>query len=206
MKCKSCNNEFNPIFSASGIVQSRICVSCRVSNDMTKRKAKVKESVSIDIKVENKALKTQLKTKAKINTKVKTIPQLIKLAQIQFNTFIRQRDALPGGYFLCPTCGKTKHIEGNYHACHVFSAGHYPALRFNENNVFGGCSSCNYFKHGMSNEYLIWLQGRLEDKDYKELIMIKDYWKSKVWHWDRNTLHGIIEKYKALNLQQGNKF
>jgi len=126
----------------------------------------------------------------------KSIPALLKLAEKYFNTFIRNRDR-DGDYFYCPTCQKTKKIEGNnYHACHLFPAGHYPALRFNEDNCFGGCLSCNYYKHGAGHEYVDWVRKKIGEVRYQRLIDLKDYYKKHGFKWDRFFLIEIIGKYK----------
>lgn len=189
MNCSKCHIEFTPFVRLNGIIESKLCTKCRYKKEMVKR-------------LEKKEV-----PKEKKQHETKTIAELLKLAQVQFNKYIRTRDTLPGGYFRCPTCSKTKKIEGgNFHACHVFSAGHYPALRFNEHNVFGGCSACNYYKHGESNEFVLWLQSYLPDEDYKALIEIKNFQKHKQWKWDRSEILAIIDKYKALNLQEGKEF
>lgn len=135
----------------------------------------------------------------------KSITQLRKLAVTYFHAFIRQRDRLSETHFKCPTCGKIKRIEGNnYHACHIFPAGHYPALAFNEDNVHGGCLACNYFKHGVSNEYVIWAQKHLGEDRWNNLVFLKDYWRGRVYKWDKETLINIIETYKPYYEQKPN--
>jgi hypothetical protein len=130
----------------------------------------------------------------KYNTK--SIPQLIKIAERHFNAFIRERDRI-GEYFNCPTCGKTKRIEGdNYQACHCFPAGFYSWHRFNENNVFGGCKQCNYFKHGSNYTYNDWVRKKIGEKEYQKLLDANDYYKSHGFKWDRIFLISIIIKYK----------
>jgi hypothetical protein len=126
----------------------------------------------------------------------KSIPQLLKLAETYFNRFIRERDR-DGDYFYCPTCQKTKRIEGNnYHACHLFPAGHYPALRFNEDNCFGGCLQCNYYKHGMGHEYGDYVRNKIGDERYNDLLYRKAYFKSNPFKWERIALIEKIETYK----------
>jgi len=66
--------------------------------------------------------------------KSRNISWLLEKATENFNLYIRNRDR-QGDYFYCPTCRQTKRIEGgNYHASHLFPAGHYSWLRFNEDN------------------------------------------------------------------------
>lgn len=126
----------------------------------------------------------------------KSIPQLIKIAEKHFNRFIRERDR-DGDYFYCPTCKKTKKIEGsNFHACHFYPAGHYPWHRFNENNVFGGCIQCNYYKHGMGHEYGDYVREKIGQEAYDKLKQDNDFYKRTGFKWDRFALIEIILKYK----------
>jgi hypothetical protein len=73
---------------------------------------------------------------------IKTLPELLKRCQIDFNRYINTRDAgLP-----CIACGEP--IRTTPHASHYLSVGARPNLRFSEFNVNRGCSKCNLFLHG----------------------------------------------------------
>jgi hypothetical protein len=121
---------------------------------------------------------------------------LIKKAEKAFNFFIRERDR-EGDYFKCPTCRRTKKIEnGNYHACHFFPAGQYAWHRFNEDNVFGGCLQCNYFKHGAGYNYSDYVRKRIGEEKYNRLIELNQHYKRVGFKWDRYELILLIEKYK----------
>lgn len=125
-----------------------------------------------------------------------SLPDLLKIATKHFNRFIRERDRL-GDSFFCPTCKRTKRIEGdNYQACHCFPAGFYPWLRFDENNCFGGCKSCNYYKHGASYIYNDWVRKKIGDEAYQKLLDDNDYYKSHGFKWDRFTIIEVVIKYK----------
>ena len=138
-----------------------------------------------------------MEAKLILKYKNKTISQLLKLATKHFNAFIRNRDR-QGDYFYCPTCKKTKRIEGTmYQACHLFPAGHYPWIRFNEDNLFGGCLSCNYFKHGAGHEYADWVRNKIGEQRYLKLKRLNDYHKQHGFKWDRFALIEIITKYKS---------
>ncbi len=113
-------------------------------------------------------------------------PKLLAKAQRVFNEFIRMRDAEQP----CITCGKYK-IE---HACHFYSAGHYTALRFNEDNVHGGCLQCNYFKHGSGNEYRRNIELRIGEQRLLLLDAIATRSRFKKWH--RVELETIITEYR----------
>ncbi len=113
-------------------------------------------------------------------------PALMQKAQRIFNEFIRQRDADK----TCITCGKYK-IE---HACHFYSAGHYTGLRFNEDNVHGGCLQCNYFKHGAGNEYRRNIELRIGEQ--RLLLLDSTATRQRFKKWSRLELEIIITEYK----------
>jgi hypothetical protein len=113
-------------------------------------------------------------------------PNLLKKAQATFNSYIRQRDADRP----CITCGKPK-IE---HACHFYSAGHYTGLRFNEDNVHGGCLQCNYFKHGAGNEYRRNIEARIGER--RLLLLDATATRQRFKKWSRTELEIIITEYR----------
>lgn len=118
--------------------------------------------------------------------KIISLPKLIQKAQKCFNAFIRERDKDCG----CITCNSGS-IE---HACHFYSAGHYSALRFNENNCHGGCLRCNYFKHGATGDY----RRRLENKIGLQKLQLLDSvaTRNPIKRWSRLELEEIIKTYK----------
>jgi hypothetical protein len=135
--------------------------------------------------------------------KDKSVPKLLSIAERHFNLFIRNRDR-KDDYFFCPTHangrGKLIRIEGdNYQACHLFPAGKYGWIRLNEDNVHGGCKSCNYFQHGVGYVYGDWVRKTIGEERYKKLIDMNEYYKQHSWHWDRFSLIEIILKYKNIN-------
>jgi len=72
----------------------------------------------------------------------------------EFSKMIRARDDI-GGYFRCPTCGRTLPID-------QADAGHYisrvrKATMFNEMNVHAQCRHCNRFQEGNHFLYRQWL-------------------------------------------------
>lgn len=116
----------------------------------------------------------------------KTLAQLKKQAQIVFNKFIRERDK----HLMCISCQKGK-VE---QAGHFYSAGHYQALRYNEDNTHGQCVRCNHFLSGNLNNYRINLEKRIG----KERLELLDSLANRKAHkWDRFELIEIIENYKT---------
>lgn len=125
----------------------------------------------------------------KSNTlKSKSIPALIKIAERHFNKFIRERDQGKP----CVSCGKFKRLE----AGHFYSAGHYSALRFEEDNVHGQCTRCN--KHLSANliEYQKNLVRRIGQERVDKLHLKAGIYKRTFFKWDRFSLINTIEKYR----------
>lgn len=119
--------------------------------------------------------------------KLRTVSDWTKLAQAEFNRFIRERDkALP-----CISCGRSTGAKRN--AGHYLSAGSHPELRFNEDNCNGQCEHCNSWKSGNAVSYRVALvhkiglgrvealEGPHEPKRYRidELIAIRDEYRRK---------------------------
>ena len=102
--------------------------------------------------------------KKEIKQKLETKSEVLKAAQIVFNTYIRLRDKGKP----CISCGSK--LGKTYHAGHMFSVGSYPNLRFHENNVHGQCIECNLHKHGNVKEYDLRLQNILSKEEYSELL------------------------------------
>lgn len=93
--------------------------------------------------------------KKKLKEGLLTHSERLKIAQVAFNQYIRERDRGKG----CISCGKI--LQGKFDAGHCFSVGAYPNLRFDEDNVWGQCVECNQHLHGNQAEYLIRLEGRI---------------------------------------------
>ena len=119
-----------------------------------------------------------------------TIPQLIKKADIKFHAWIRNRDEGLG----CICCGGK--FNNEIQAGHYFSAGKYPGLRYNENNVHGQAKTCNYYKSGNLIEYRIYLIKKIGISKVEELELLAAQFKHTGFKWDRYSLISIIMKYK----------
>lgn len=114
-----------------------------------------------------------------------SVAELKQLAQKYFNAFIRKRDKGQP----CISCGSGTPTQ----ASHFYSAGHYNALRFNEDNVWLACVRCNFFLSGNLGEY----RKRLEKKIGKErLLALDEQAIKKAYKFDRFTLINLIETYK----------
>jgi gamma-glutamylcyclotransferase (GGCT)/AIG2-like uncharacterized protein YtfP len=117
-----------------------------------------------------------------------TTPQLRKKAGEIFRAWIRKRDEGQP----CISCGSY-----NVHdAGHYYSAGHHPALEFDEDNVHGQCRRCNSFLSGNLIEYRKGLINRIGGDRVEMLDMKAGYYKRHGYKHDRFRLIEIIEKYK----------
>jgi len=123
---------------------------------------------------------------------LKTIPQLIKEAQIEFNKFIRTRDEREP----CISCGKPPGDLSGLHAGR--DAGHYRStgaaahLRFDERNCHAQCVKCNQHLSGNAVQYRIGLVARIGLDAVEALEADNEPVK-----WDRDTLRQIKTIYRA---------
>jgi hypothetical protein len=95
-KCKNCKELFKPYTSLQKYCTKEICLKVFIEQEKAKKWAK---------------------TKSKMKAELMTLQDYIKLAQIVFNKWIRERDnGQP-----CISCGKE--IKGVKHASHYLSSG-----------------------------------------------------------------------------------
>lgn len=115
------------------------------------------------------------------------LSKLIQKAARKFHAYIRERDQGQP----CISCGKFAPLQ----AGHFYSAGHYPALRFNEDNVHGQCKKCNYFLSGNLTEYEKNLRKKIGDDRVEALHLKAAQYKRQSFKWNRFFLEEIIKKY-----------
>ena len=167
--CRHCKTAFTPARPLQ-VVCSPMCAARKVKADKT-------------------AEKQQIKARKEA---IKTIPELIKEAQIEFNKFIRTRDdGKP-----CISCGKPPGDLSGLHAGR--DAGHYRStgtashLRFDERNCHAQCVQCNQWKAGNAVDYRIGLVARI-GLDAVEALEADN----EVIRWDRDILRQIKTIYRA---------
>ena len=117
----------------------------------------------------------------------KTIPQLRKLAGEKFRKFIRERDKDKR----CISCGTGSPEQ----AGHFYSAGHYPSLEFNEDNVHGQCVHCNYYEHANLILYRINLVKKIGIERVEQLELLAATAKRSHYKHDRYFLIEVIGMY-----------
>ena len=146
-----------------------------------------------DAKAARMAAKVERAETRRRKEAIKTIPELIKEAQREFNGYIRARDQ----DHPCICCGRPLgdgDVGGAFDAGHYRSTGSAAHLRFNEHNCHAQRKQCNRYGAGRAVDYRIGLIGRigleaveaLETQNVphkwtrEELIAIRDTYKKKL--------------------------
>ena len=130
-------------------------------------------------------------TKAR-KEKIKTIPDLIKEAQREFNAYVRARDRHRG--FPCISSGRILDWSGNaVDAGHYRSVGAAPHLRFDERNCHAQSKHDNQWKSGNVVDYRINLIQRIGLEAVESLEA-----DNRIHKWRRDELIAIKNKYRAM--------
>lgn len=122
---------------------------------------------------------------------LKTIPDLIKEAQVAFNSYIRVRDADKP----CICCGQplgAGEVGGGFDCGHYRSTGSAPHLRFDERNAHAQRKQCNRWGAGRAVDYRIGLAQRLGSACVEQLEA-----DNRVHKWTREELIAIRDAYRA---------
>jgi hypothetical protein len=156
-KCRICKDLFTP-FNSTAYACSPECALTAVKAANAKKHAKeVREGQKRD----KQALRTR---KAALMTR----NDHLKLAQKEFNRFIRLRDLANGEP--CISC--QRHHKGQYHAGHFLTTAAHPECRFLESQVNLQCSACNTHLSGNISNYRVNL---LKKVGQTELDFIEGY-------------------------------
>ena len=152
--------------------------------------AKVHEAAEAK-KARREAITDKRQTRAQLEA-IKTIPQLKKEAQREFNRFIRARDRAAG--YACICCDKPLEFErigGAVDAGHYRSTGSADHLRFDEDNCHAQRSDCNRYGAGRAVDYRIGLIRRLGRECVEALEALNEATK-----WSRDGLREIRDGYR----------
>jgi hypothetical protein len=121
-----------------------------------------------------------------------------------FSKFIRARDANYQGYVSCISCSTVKNWK-QMDAGHFVPVGSDRALKYNEINVNGQCTSCNHFKSGNIIQYrpgLIYKYGEQKVKDLETSHYFKTT-KKKLNQISINILYDLYKKkFEQLNKEK----
>ena len=127
----------------------------------------------------------------------KSYSQLHERAKFWFHKFIRLRDTDDYGYGNCISSGqRLKYGNENCQAGHLYSAGKYRTLEFNEDNVNLQGKSDNYYNHGNETAYIFNLIRKIGFERVQELRKLSLISKRTPFKEDRFLMIEIIEKYK----------
>ena len=168
--CKICKNKY----VARNTLQRVCSVECGIADAQKKREQKEAQAKAVQRKIDKERLE-----------QLKSISQVANDVQRVFNEYIRLRDnGLP-----CIACGKAWGYT--QHASHYVPSGRNSALRFNEDNVHGGCSECNTHKSGNLIQYRIGLVEKIGEERVKALE-----YNHETKKWTREELDEIKETYR----------
>ena len=175
--CEVCETLYTP-----QRMGQKVCgAACAVKNAKAHRK-----EIVLRARVERALIKKRKEA-------IKTIPDLIKEAQREFNAYIRARDADQ----LCICCGSplgTGEVGGAFDCGHYRSTGSASHLRFDERNAHAQRKVCNRWGAGRAVDYRIGLVARIglsavealesDNTPHKwtrdELIAIRDEYRKKL--------------------------
>ena len=177
-RCKNpaCRCTFTPAFSSTQICCSLNCALALNEIHKSRRDREIARQERADTK--------------RRKEKIKTIPQLIREAQVEFNHFCRTRDRLAG--VCCVSCGGNLDWSGNgVDAGHYRSVGSASHLRFNEHNCHAQCKQCNRYGAGRAVDYRIGLIGRIGLAAVEALEA-----DNTVKKWGRDELRAIRAHYR----------
>lgn len=129
--------------------------------------------------------------------------QLLLLADNLFGNKIKKRDADSGGYIICPCCGGEFHLEETdptgkkiVQPLHFVDRDVY-SQRFNEEQVYAGCSYCNLKQHLDSKgpQYRRF-KAFLVEKLGTEKVSAIEADENKINRLSKGDIETIIAKYK----------
>lgn len=133
--------------------------------------------------------------------KRRTTPNYVADMDKVFQYYVRLRDAMPGGYTKCISCGKIKSFD-QMQGGHYMSRRHM-SIRWNELNVNAECSYCN----GMDGDHLIGYRKNLIKKIGEGKVEWLEGIRHEVKHWCDFELKIMIKHYcqEAVNLSSSKK-
>lgn len=166
--CKQCSTLFVPARPMQAVCSPK-CAHKKVKQDKAEERA-------------------QVRTRKEA---IKTIPQLIKEAQVEFNAYIRLRDA--GKPCIC--CGLplgAGDVGGMFDAGHYRSTGSASHLRFHPDNCHGQRKQCNRYGAGRAVDYRIGLIARI---GLERVLALES--SNSPHKWTAEELRAIRAEYKA---------
>jgi hypothetical protein len=167
-ECEGCDNSYQPRSSFQRACSPR-CAKRVIKADKAKQKQEVKQRKAALL----------------------TIPKLLKVAQREFNSFIRERDKEQP----CICCGvpfSYDSVGGRFDCGHYRSVGSAGHLRFNEHNAHGQRKYCNRHGAGRAVDYRSGLIARIGLAAVEALEN-----DNHVHKWTKEELIDIAATYRA---------
>jgi hypothetical protein len=176
-RARSCRKEFKPRNS----LQAACSEPCSIEVSRAATDKRVRRERTVQRGLDRAALE-----------RLKTVPQLKKEAQREFNRFIRTRDE--GKPCIC--CGRLPRGDaftgGSWDAGHYRSTGAADHLRFNEDNCHRQLSNCNVGRGGNGGNYRRGLIARI---GLKRVEALED--DNGTHKWTRDELRAIRDEYRV---------
>lgn len=178
-KCPHCKGQLEP-----GQRIHPACIAPYADAQEAKAQRKAAKQARMQAKVERAEIRRRKEA-------IKTIPQLLKEAQIEFNRWIRARDSDKP----CISCGSVppdlSALHAGRDAGHYRSVGSASHLRFHEDNVHAQCVKCNQYGAGRAVDYRIGLVQRIGVARVQALESDNTPHK-----WGRDELRAIRDEYR----------
>jgi len=168
MRCKNCKEVFEP-----KQFNRKYCTKDECNN------------IYFEV-LKDKMFKRINKEKKVKKENLQTVQELLKLTQIVFNKWIRNRDKNTP----CISCSNP--VPKKINAGHYIASGKSKYLTFNEDNVHLQCEYCNTHLHGNLVDYRINLITRI---GIKRVEYLEDNRHNTI-KYTREDLKEIIKKYK----------
>jgi len=137
-----------------------------------------------------KAIKVYSTPKAKPKASEKSIPDLIKLATITFNRWIKRRDTegVGGNCISCSNWFPSKELQAGHYMPSTYSS-----LKFNEHNVNIECEKCNCAD---TNHLKFYRLNLIKKIGLEKVLELESVPLAKYYKWEAEELYDIIERYK----------
>ena len=188
-------------WSVSMTFRKVLCPHCRGELETGQRihiscidgyaEAQAAKAARTDAKKARDAAKVDRALTKKRKEAIKTIPDLIKEAQREFNAYIRARDAEKP----CICCGKPlgdSDMGGRFDCGHYRSVGSASHLRFDERNAHAQRKQCNRYGAGRAVDFRIGLVSRIG------LAAVEALESNNIPHkWTREGLIEVRDTYRA---------
>lgn len=175
-KCKMCGEVFNK----SKPLQFCCCPACALEY-IKKQNAIKQEKALAQARRKERALITSRKRQ------LKTVSEVANEVQKYCNRYIKLRDwGKP-----CISCGAP--FKDNFHACHYVPRGRSSKLRFEPDNIHGGCVKCNTYDSGNLRGYRIGLIERIGEE--RVIQLETDH---EIKRWTKEELYELKEYFNGL--------